>query len=323
MTKMTISWLAAVSMLLIFSCDSAPTHIKIDSDITLNEIELVPEGIAYSSNEHTLYLTSVALRKIIAVDLSTGEQRDFISEAQYEYPPGVGILANDDTNELYALGGFWPTPDTQTGLYIFDLSSGQLKNKVNVTREGEYFFNDLIDDNQGNLYITDTKASMVWKYNDIDGLSSFYESEEIASPNGIAIDDDHRLLYVASYLKGVRIIDIHSKQVLNESDTSGASNGIDGLEFYKGDLYGIQNAVAGVGFSFRQLHLNEAGDAIEGVTILEDDQYKLDVPLTFCLVNDQAVIIGNSNLEHLDQATLKFPNPDSLRRTELIIHNLP
>ena len=84
----------------------------------------------------------------------------------------------------------------------------------------------------------------------------------------------------------------------------------------------FKNGVRKNGDNFRKLTLNATQDRIVDVEILDADPSRLKVPLTFCIAEGQAVVIGNSNLEFMDQENFGFPERDSLRHTRLIIYDL-
>lgn len=304
-----------ILLILLTACRS-----KEPGNYILDETDLVPEGIAWSGSGEKFYLTSIARSKIISVDKETGVQEDFITSGQYGYLPGAGIYVNDSENLLYALCGYYNRDSSVTSLFIFDLYSKELLKRYDIPVDGNHFLNDMIPDNDGNMYMTDSKTSSVFLLEKgKDQPAVFLRSDEIPYPNGIAISDDNNKLYVASS-KGVRIIDIKTREILNEADTSGISSGIDGLEFYRNNLYGVQNGVPGNGYNFRKLMLNDAMDEITGVNVIDNKNFNL--PLTFCIANDKAVVIANSNLQFLDQENFTFPHPDSLKKTVLRVYDL-
>lgn len=307
--------------LIIFSLILFPLgcNAKYPSEYVLEEKELVPEGIAYSVKTDAFYLTSVAKSKIIAVDRKSGRQTNFINEGEFGYSPGAGIYVDDERGHLHAIGGYYTMQDSLSSLYTFDINTRKLLQRYSLT--GEHFLNDMVMDKKGNIYLTDSKdASVYILKHGSDSLEVFYQSAEIEFPNGIAISNDNSKLYIASIPKGVRIMDIASKNILNEQDSLGISQGIDGLEFYKGHLYGIQNSKAGNPFNFRKLILNKTGDAIVEAEIIDADTPNLDVPLTFCFADNQAVVIGNSNLQHLNQETYTFDDPQAISNSKLLVY---
>lgn len=297
---------------------------ELPKEYILEDSTLVPEGIAFSEKTNSFYLTSLAKAKIIKVNRTTGKQEDFIGDLQFGYQPGVGIYVDDERNRLYALGGYYLLKDSISALYAFDLSTQELVKRVDVPHSGEHFLNDLIMDKTGNLYITDTKDSCVYRLTaNSDSLELFFKSPEIKYPNGIAISDDNTKLYIASFPDGVRILDMKEKKILNRADTTGISNGIDGLEFYKGNLYAVQNGVEANSNNFRKLILNKDQDQITGGEVIDSNNPELELPLTFCIADHQAIVIANSNLQHWNQTTLEFNIPvDSLNRTKLLVYDL-
>lgn len=303
-------------LLLLVACAS-----KIPSSYVLDEKDLVPEGIAYSKKNNAFYLTSVAKSKIIAVDKNSGKQTDFISAHEFGYQPGVGILVDDQRNLVHAIGGYARMPDSLSALYTFDSSTQKLLKRYNAA-PGD-FLNDLIQDSDGNLYVTNSEGASVFILKPgTDSLELFYESPEIQFPNGIAISDDQTKLYIASFEKGVRILDISTRRLVNEVDSLGISQGIDGLEFYKGHLYAIQNGSRANGFNFRKLVLNSTQDGIIDMEIIDSGNPDLYVPLTFAVAGNEAIVIGNSNLGHLNQETMQFEISDTIPKTKLLTYTI-
>lgn len=314
-----MKYLISITLILLFGgCDT-----KTPNEFILEEKDLVPEGIAYSENYDAFYLTSIAKSKIIEVDRKSGKQKDFIKEHEYGYTPGAGIYVDDKHSLLHAIGGYFMIGDSLSSLFTFDLHTKKLLKKNDVMDKGEHYLNDMVKDKNGNLYITDTKKSAIYALNqDNDSLVLFYESPEIEFPNGIAISDDNTKLYIASNTKGVRVLDISTKNILNEEDSLGVSQGIDGLEFYKNNLYAIQNTVKINTFNFRKLILNQNQDKIIDVEIIDSHTPSLNMPLTFCLVKDKAIVIGNSNLQYLNQKNLKFNYLETIPNTKLLVYHI-
>ncbi|TMM56812.1 hypothetical protein FEE95_09940 [Maribacter algarum] len=320
MDKKQLPEMKYVTTILVFLFLLACNH-KAPYEYVLDEKDLVPEGITYSAKIDAFYLTSVTKSKIIAVDRTTGKQTDFITENKFGYQPGVGIWVDDKRNQLHALGGYYRLPDSLSSLYTFDLNTKKLLKRYNLS--DEHFLNDMVVDTKGDMYLTDTKdASVFILKQGSDSLELFYKSEEIEFPNGIAISDDNSKLYVASMPLGIKVIDISSKKILNETDTLDISTGIDGLEFRKGHLYGIQNGVSANGFNFRKLLLNDAQNQIIGAEIIDGGNPELYVPLTFCFAENRAVVIGNSNLGHLNQETMEFSKSDTIPKTKLLVYEI-
>lgn len=305
-------------MILILGCQEGEQNPYI-----LNELDLLPEGIAYSSTKDAFYVSSIFKSKIIKVDRRTGEQEDFISEKEFGYLPGVGIIVDDERGLVHALGGYFMGERASSALFTFDLERQELIRRIDMPEGGAHFLNDMTMDKQGNLYLTNTKDSSIYHWETgSDRLHLFFQSRQIQYPNGIAISDDQSKLYIASFNDGIRVLDIEKKILLNERDTSGISQGIDGLEFYQNHLYAVQNGVEIQYQNLRKLFLNDKQDQIIGWEIIGQDYPSMKVPLTFCIADRKAVVIGNSNLQYLNQETFTMTHPDSLVRTKLLVYEL-
>lgn len=315
MRKMKYTTTVLLLILLLACSQKTPTTYVLD------EKDLVPEGIAFSAKNNAFYLTSVTKSKIVSVDRKTGQQADFITAQEFGYQPGVGIWVDDERNLLHAIGGYARRQDSLSALYTFDISTKKLLKRYTTTK-GQ-FLNDMVVDNKGDIYLTDSNGQSIFLLKkEADALELFYESPEIEFPNGIAISDDNSKLYIASFEKGVRILDIANKQLLNQADSLNTSQGIDGLEFYKGHLYAVQNGIRANGFNFRKLVLNAKQSKIVAVEIIDSGNPDLYVPLTFCFAKNTAVVIGNSNLGHLNQETMQFAQSDTIPKTKLLVYQI-
>lgn len=310
----------------ILSCKSKTNQIEdnpIIQEYIIDERDLVPEGIAYSEINDIFYLTSIGKSKIIELDRKSGTQKDFIKGHEFGYAPGAGIHVDDKKRLVYALGGYYMIQDSLSSLFAFDMNSKTLLGKYAVEGEGEHFLNDMTQDDKGNLYITDTKNSSVYILkNNADKLEMFFKSPEIEFPNGISISDDNTKLFIASFNKGVRIVDISSKTILNKEDNLGVSQGIDGLKFFKGNLFGVQNGIKVNSSNFRKLILNQSQNKIISFEVIDSHTPKLNVPLTFCIIGDKAIVIGNSNLQYLNQENFNFVDSDTIGKTKLLVYKI-
>lgn len=296
---------------------------KFPKEYILQDKAFVPEGIDYSKKKDAIYLTSVTKSKIIQIDRKSRVQKDFIKEKEFGYSPGAGLYVDDERNQLHAIGGYYRFADSLSSLFTFNLHSGELVKKYDIKDEGEHFLNDMVKDKKGNIYLTNTKDSSIYFLGIERGtLELFYQSTEIQYPNGIAISEDNSKLYIASFSKGVRVLDISTKKLLNNIDTMGISQGIDGLEFHKNHLYAVQNGVRKNTQNFRKLILNEAQDKIIDVEIIDSHTPKLNAPLTFCIVDKQAIVIANSNIQYLDQLNFRFSKADSIPFTKLLVYSI-
>jgi sugar lactone lactonase YvrE len=142
------------------------------------------------------------------------------------YSQGVGMALFKDT--LYALGSI--NRQKRSKLYKINISNNELIKSYALADDKSSFFNDLAIDQNQNAYITDTEFHKIYKYNYNSGtIDLFLENDAIKYPNGITISKDQSKLFVDSYFTGIRIIDLGTKEILNDVDEFNKNIGIDGL----------------------------------------------------------------------------------------------
>ena len=72
-----------------------------------------------------------------------------------------------------------------------DLDSGRVTNRYPVP--GAMFLNDLVFDGKGNAYITDSRASAIYKFSD-GKFEVWLQGGEIDDPNGLLVDKDRLIV---------------------------------------------------------------------------------------------------------------------------------
>ncbi|MBN2829231.1 MAG: SMP-30/gluconolactonase/LRE family protein, partial [Candidatus Cloacimonetes bacterium] len=134
---------------------------------------------------------------------------DFSTEWRYISNNGNGSIIRDHNDEQYAyfyqgLGGVRGLyihertlyAATNLGLSIFDLNTEQLISNVSIPES--VFLNDVVADDSGNLYLSDTQAHKIFKYVISSGQVSTFISTGIQSPNGMVFDaTENRILLVS------------------------------------------------------------------------------------------------------------------------------
>ncbi len=72
--------------------------------------------------------------------------------------------------------------------------------------------NDVALNSKGEAFTTNTTTGEVFRaYPDHDGLEPFLPRDAVGQANGIALSDDHKILFVAGWT-GVSRVDIATKQ---------------------------------------------------------------------------------------------------------------
>ena len=281
--------------------------------------ELIPEGIAIYPKKSTLYISSIHKDKIVEYDLKTGGIRDLINSGQYGYKHGIGIEVKN--NLLFALSSETIEGKSSSILVVFDLAQDQLLKSYMLQDTVSHFMNDLAISDQFDIYITDTERHMIYKLEYPNGqIVPFLEDPSIQYPNGIAISDKGDFLFVDSYSEGIRIVDLDRNQIVNPGHANTSKFvAVDGLKYYQGDLYGINNTGREKDLhSFIKIQLDGDQKDIDTIIPLLTAHPKMDIPTTFCINDGFAYILANSQLDKLDQIRNEIVREDSLNYTYVI-----
>ena len=187
------------------SCQTKDDSIKFPDAITVKNISQNPEGIEYNKNDHTFLLSSLNAGPIIKVNLDgtfkpfTSGEKFPLSTAglQIDYKRNRLLVAGFNGAELYD-----GNPETKgtAFLRVYNLETGVIEKDINLSslapEASAYFANDIAVDNDGNAYISDWYARVVYKV-DLDGNPSIFWRNETgipSGPNGLDFHPDGYLL---------------------------------------------------------------------------------------------------------------------------------
>lgn len=309
-----------IILLLFFFCDSWGQDYVNNSMIafTIPEKDLLPENVAYNPTENAFYIGSTRKGKVIKVDAS-GNQTTFIDGQAYGLWMVIGMKVDASRNLLWVcssggenLVGYTQKDDKEgrpAGIFKFDLKSGKLLNKYTLDKPGEiHFFNDLVIARNGDVYATHMFGNhAIYKIaNGSDKLELFVQNDAIKWPNGITIADNQAVLFVA-HADGIARVDIPNKKVTNltvpEGEKISRRESIDGLSYYKWSLVGVQPDMK----TISRYYLNEKGDGIKEVKVLEKNHPMMDHPTTGVLVDNEFYYIANSQFEKISEEGVLSP----------------
>lgn len=264
-----------------------------------NRRDLVPEGIAYDPVEDVFYVSGIYRRNVLRVDRA-GRATDFVGEGADGMLGGLGVKVDRERRLLWVVSSVTPemrgyTSGTDRSLVaIYSLPEGKLVRKIEVPGG---FLNDLALFRDGSALITDTKRHKVVRL--AAGAETLEDwGADFRFPNGIALSDDERALYVADF-RGVHRIDVADKtRTAIESKT--LLGGIDGLSFHDGALIGIQNAVGRP----RVVRIHPGDGSVE---ILESGNPLFEVPTTGAIAGNDYYFIANPGLRSFDTDQTIWP----------------
>jgi sugar lactone lactonase YvrE len=250
----------------------------------LDEADLVPEGIAWSTQTRRLYLGS-AKGKIISI-ADDGIPTRF-------GPPGPdslgivgGLRVDDARGELWAAASHGGRP----AVYRLRLTTGERLGVYDMP----YRINDVAVAPDGMVYGTGTDSNAVVAIDrDRAPTQILVRGPTIGSPNGIAASPDGRFLFVATW-HGIVRVDRQTRAMVRLAQSRRIASGcLDGLYLEREDaIIGVQNCVHSTGRVLR-FTLNAARDSIERADVLESYNPLFESITTAAVAGDTLFFVAN------------------------------
>lgn len=199
-----------------------------------------PESVAYAPKQDVLFVSNINGKPtqndqngfISKVSSSNGSIIELNWVTGLNAPKGIAISNNSDT--LYV--------SDITDLVEINIPNGKIMKRFNAP--GSAFLNDVVSDNQGNIYVSDTITNTIYKLdtNAKDGntssLQTWLQSPQLNGPNGLHVDNSKNRLIIASLGNmskpgaGIEVVDLKNKSIttLGKEGTSSPFGGLDGIE---------------------------------------------------------------------------------------------
>ena len=205
-----------------------------------------PEGVEYDPLSRRVF-TGTVHGEILVVD-PAGAVSTFVARGG-PLREVLGIKVDARRRLLWAATGVFPEfageaqqkPDAGiSGVVAYSLKNGKLVRQIWLDeRPVLHGFNDLALARNGDVYVTDTIQSSVYRLRR-GKLSLLLRDERMSLPNWIVLTPDQRRLYVAT-AEGLTLIDLQTgKPRPVQVPRNAAVNGIDGLSWDRGALIGVQ-----------------------------------------------------------------------------------
>ncbi|MEA1785465.1 DUF1330 domain-containing protein [Arenibacter sp. GZD96] len=179
-------WLAILTILL-----SVTTTIS-QNQIIIKSPGLYPEGLVYDAVSESFFTTSVSEGKIIKVDKSGNfsvfaEDNDLISAIGLEIDSKQNrlVLCNSDLGVGKKSSA--ATMGTLASVVFYNLKTGKREKYINLTKiapAGAHLANDVTMDSDGNYYVTDSFAPIIYKIDSSGKPSIFINDERLVAPQG-------------------------------------------------------------------------------------------------------------------------------------------
>ena len=199
-----------------------------------------PESVVFAPKQNVLFVSNVNGKP------DQKDQNGFISKIspsngsiiELNWVTGLnapkGIVITNNNSKLYV--------SDITDLVEINIASGKIIKRFNAP--GSSFLNDVVSDNQGNIYVSDTITNTIYKLdtnakdNNTSSLQAWLQSPQLNGPNGLHIDNNKNRLIVVSLGPlskpggGIETIDIKNKTIssLGKEGTTSPFGGLDGIE---------------------------------------------------------------------------------------------
>lgn len=271
--------------------------------------DIIPEGIAFDKKAGHFYISSIHHKKIIRID-KEGHTTDFISTGQDGFMEGLGMKVDNKRNLLWTVSVSEENKQFICGVHGFDLQSGKTMHHFELKDTIPHLFNDLIVDNKGTLWITDTYYGAIYKAT--NNLELFCKDSLLSYCNGIAIPSAGKII-VTSYPRGPMFIDTKTKKIkqIKGITDNKIARGLDGLVTFDNSIIAVFNGSNNVSEqAVIQFTLNAAADSIVAIKTIDRGNQYFQEPTTAAIDGNQLYVLANSYIE------LYFKNKKSIQGVE-------
>jgi sugar lactone lactonase YvrE len=296
--------------------DSAPIAAQ------LEDRTLIPEGIAYDVPSHTLFMGSIAQRKVLRI-ADSGTVSEFASGSDLDAILGVAvdsprrILYVVSTSALTDAGRARP----RNAVLAFDVDTRRFLQRYDVPAAAQ--LNDVTVAPGGRAFASDSSAGAIYEL-PVKGpgpARALVPAGQLPGSNGLAASPDGRRLYVA-HSTGISVVDIASGEARKlANDTRESVAAIDGLYEWQGQLIGVQNVTTPGRVVL--VSLSHEGDRIVKVqTLLSHHHNQLDEPTTGAVTDHGFYLLAATGVAHFN-AKGQIDKPETLPHPTVVRIALP
>ncbi|MER9564532.1 hypothetical protein [Mesorhizobium sp. M0571] len=297
--------MAGVAAIAFFSFASPSMAGSTAQGISFTSDESYPESISWSAKQDTFMVGSVRHGLVAKVD-EAGKYTGFVNDAKLVST--AGLLVDDKRNTLWVTNsdpgvGDRTNATTQgklAGVATYDATTGQPRAYYDLGNlsEGTHFANDIALDADGNAYVTDSFAPIIYRIDTAGKATTFAQDPRFKdgdgfSLNGIAWHKDGYLLvgkYNTGELFRVSIADPGKVELVKLPEPLTGADGIQLIDDQH--LVIVQNL--GVG---RTVELVST-DGWASATVVRQEASIMSMPTAAAIVGDDIYVL-NSRLDTL------------------------
>lgn len=205
--------------------------------------------------------------------------------------------------------GYSESDAGKAALFKYDLNTRKLIRKYELGPNPGHLLNDIALNAEGDVFVTDTATGEIFTVRyEKDELEIFIPAGRFESPNGIAISDDGRKLFISDMPFGVYVVDLKTKRSERLPQRVGVSpSGSDGLYFYDNSLIGIINIVSQRNGRVARFYLDGSAKAVTHAAVLDCNHRLYQWPTTGVVVGDSFFYIANSQFGNFNSEQRVFP----------------
>ena len=260
---------------------------------TLDQLGLIPEGIAYDPISGRIFLGSMRGGDIFVVD-ADGQLSKFATVQHQGKLAAIGLTVDVPRELLWAVGAsldlvedYDAEAPLRSGAFGFDLVTGQLREKY-MADNPTNGFNDVAVAPSGDIYLSGDALSVIRTGGTT--IETIDTSMPVYGSNGITVAPDGKRIFVSSYPVGIAAVHPESgKSYWLDAPDDVSLYGIDGLYWYAGDLIGVQNGVQP--WRLIRMQLNEEQTIVTNVRLIEFANEDV-TPTTGAIVGDIIHYVG-------------------------------
>jgi hypothetical protein len=287
--------------------------------LATEEKDLVPEGLAWDPKREVFYLGSLHRKKIVQITPDS-HTSDFVSPQQEPLLPILGIRLDPNDGTIWA-NSFQDAGANAGKAQLLHIDThGKVLARFSPSGQAHHGFNDLVVRKTGDVFTTDSLGNAVFRFDPAaKKFTPLQFHRTLYYPNGIALADDDRTVYVADAL-GVIKYDLSNSSSVDVSPAAHATlAGVDGLYWFRGSLVAIQNGIGTPRVA--SFKLSPDGARVTRVTVLEYRTTLTALPTTGAIRGSDFYFISNSQIDNLNGD--KILDPTRLEAVRIAVVHLP
>lgn len=279
----------------------------------LSEKDLITESVAYDPLTATFYISSVHKRKIVSRN-KAGEIRNFATR-EVGLWAALGMKVDAKRRVLWVCSAAVPemqdyqqAEEGHSGVFAFDLKSGRVIRKYLPAHVSQpHVLGDLTLSAKGEVYISDSQTPAIYRILPTQSeMEVFLTSDLLRSPQGLALSDDEKFLFIADYSAGLFVVELATRRLerLRIAENIACTT-IDGMYFYKNSLLAIQN-----GFKPQRVvrfFLSPQFNQVERYEVIAANHPAFNEPTLGVLVKNNFYFVANSQWGSFNKDKTIFP----------------